>query len=343
MKALVIATGGVGETVLALPLIRALRERRAVEHLCWVAQQRVAPLLQRVGGIDELAVFDRARLSATGRWRRGWRWARWLWPFVGRRFDLVVTLRETGLARALAAVVRATERLRFGEDGGGVRHPVPGRYLADEWLRLVTGHDGPAMPRAEIPSLWLDPPRPLAQRLEGEGPLVCLAPGLGDEGGPQAALRRWPIAAWRELARALREHEVRVALLGPVEDEAAAHAFEDLEVIDLRAVTDLLETLAVFGRADCVVAVDGALLQLAVLAGVPLVALFGPSPPSRVLRRDVHTLPLWGGADLPCRPCFDGLHHAPCPGNRCLQELEPRHVLDAVLRQIGIERRARTG
>ena len=39
---------------------------------------------------------------------------------------------------------------------------------------------------------------------------------------------------------------------------------------------------------------------------------------------------LWGGADLACRPCYDGRDYAPCASNLCIQSITVREAHDAV-------------
>lgn len=65
--------------------------------------------------------------------------------------------------------------------------------------------------------------------------------------------------------------------------------------------------------------------------GTPGVVLFGPSAPE-----------VWGHANnvnlsrnLPCAPCIDVLHNAPCPyGAECMQTITVAQVQEALRRQL---------
>ena len=79
-------------------------------------------------------------------------------------------------------------------------------------------------------------------------------------------------------------------------------------------------------HSDLVITHDGGPLHLALLAGTRLIALFGPtSPHEKVPERD-GVVVLWGGADLACRPCYDGNDYADCPLNVCLREVSVERV-----------------
>ncbi len=119
-------------------------------------------------------------------------------------------------------------------------------------------------------------------------------------------------------------------LVGDAGDAWVRSAFAPGEVIDLVGRTDLPQLVAVFRRCAAVVAHDSGPMHLARLAGAPVVALLGPTPPSMFFRPDQHVLVLWPGAVLPCAPCYDGLDFAPCADNRCMQMID----VDAVMARV---------
>ncbi len=73
-------------------------------------------------------------------------------------------------------------------------------------------------------------------------------------------------------------------------------------------------------------------MHLARLVRAPLIALFGPTIPAQVLSIDESVTVLWGGADLACRPCFDGRSFARCADNICMQAVTPADVVTAARR-----------
>ena len=176
----------------------------------------------------------------------------------------------------------------------------------------------------------------LSERLAAElpadpaTPLVAITPGGARNVARENALRRWPLERYAALARSLRASGCRVVTVGDAGDAWVRGAFAPGEVIDLVGRTDLPQLVAVFRRCAAVVAHDSGPMHLARLAGAPVVALLGPTPPAMFFRPDQRSLVLWPGAALPCAPCYDGLDFAPCADNRCMQMIDVDDVVARV-------------
>jgi len=175
----------------------------------------------------------------------------------------------------------------------------------------------------------------------GEAPRVALHPGSG----AYSLARRWPAARYVQLARALRlEFTASVTLLGgPEERNLAASIIESLgapawitSAAGETSPRQLAETLA---SAHLFIGNDSLPAHLATAAGIPVIAIFGPSnarawgpyapsEPERVVivRR----------SDLPCSPCIYRGHELGtpqgCPPRSCLTELEIGPALIAARR-----------
>src|SRR5262249_23063517 len=101
-------------------------------------------------------------------------------------------------------------------------------------------------------------------------------------------------------------------------------------VFDLVGKTSLAELLAIYGVSNAVITHDSGPLHLASLSGAPTVALFGPTVPLEKVRPAKHVRVLWGGEDLPCRPCYDGKRYASCADNQCLKQISVAQVITAL-------------
>jgi ADP-heptose:LPS heptosyltransferase len=127
-----------------------------------------------------------------------------------------------------------------------------------------------------------------------------------------------------------------VAVTGSANDrEMAATILDGLSgpAVNLAGRTSLLGLISWLRLAALAVTTDTGPMHLAAAAGVPLVALFGPTAPWR-------TGPFGSGHEvlrlpLSCSPCFK----RQCPEPRCLTELPPSMVLAAcekVLYRLGV-------
>ena len=197
---------------------------------------------------------------------------------------------------------------------------------------MITGAEGPAQEPSVLPEF----PLALSEALRAAlatlpVPVVALAPGGARNILSDVPLKRWPLSHYADLARRLLAQGCGVVLTGAASDVWVREGFAGLGVLDLIGKTSVLELLGLYAACDAVVTHDSGPLHLARLAGAPLVALFGPTVPAEFVRADSRTVVLWGGAHLPCRPCYDGRRFADCHDNVCMQSVSPGEVEAVVM------------
>jgi len=166
--------------------------------------------------------------------------------------------------------------------------------------------------------------------------VIGLAPGGARNVLADDALRRWPIRRYRELVRRLRIDGHRVVIVGGSGDGWVRDEIGAVDgVVDAVGRTTLTELVGVLGACDVVVTHDSGPMHLALAAGTPLVALFGPTNPAERIPRAAEAVTvLHGGAELPCRPCYDGRTYAACDTRECLHQIEVDGVHRAVKERI---------
>lgn len=258
-RLLVARRGGLGDALLAAPLLRALRRARPGAVLAFAGVGEHAELLRSLGAAD--AALSTEDLHAAA--RAG---DRGRWPCAAAWVD------DPALASALPATARV---VAFDPRPRDLR-PLP-LQLADACgLALQWPTDaGLASPRPSAP----------------DAPIV-LAPGSGGRA------KCWPRDRWLALSARLRGAGRDVAVLvGPVEAErddprgwawpAGATFLADL------ALPAVAERLA--AAAACV-GNDSGTTHLAAMLGTPTVALFGPTDP-RVWAPNGPRVAVLGGGD----------------------------------------------
>jgi ADP-heptose:LPS heptosyltransferase len=153
---------------------------------------------------------------------------------------------------------------------------------------------------------------------------VVLVPGASRRG----AIKRWPLHHWLSLVPLLRDRcELRWSL-GPEETELRDWLPEATGVPALPPL-GFWQLASALQQADHVVAPDTGLLHLAVVLGIPALALFGSSDPV------VAGLPAGAGrvlrTGIGCSPCRERA----CQRRQCLEELSPETVASALLATSG--------
>ena len=167
--------------------------------------------------------------------------------------------------------------------------------------------------------------------LSRDRPFVALAPGAAH------ATKRWPLEHWHALLRRIVGQGFDVVLVGGSDDASVGHALAGSapgRVVNAAGQFGLQGTGAVLRSARVVVSADTGVMHMATAVETPVVALFGPTV------RPFGFFPYTPRAQvmelaLPCRPCSSkGSSRCPLGHHRCLVDLGPDPVFDAVLRSV---------
>lgn len=249
-----------GDLLVAVPALRALRRAFPAHRVVLATSPALAPLVHLTGCVDELLPADGLAPLAWG----------------GPPPDVAVNLHGTGpqshrLLDALAPRrrigLRNAEAGWDGPDWGVLadRHP----HERERWCALLTAHGIPADPA----DLRLPAPRP-----GSDGP-VLVHPGA------RFGSKRWPAERFAAVAAALERDGHRVVLTGsaderPLAADVATAAGLPAERV-LAGRTDLADLCALVASARLVVCGDTGIAHIASAFTTPSVVLFGPVGPEQ--------------------------------------------------------------
>ncbi|MEQ8818271.1 MAG: glycosyltransferase family 9 protein [Thalassobaculum sp.] len=280
----------VGDGLMKLPFVRALRNACPGARIVWLAGKGrstyagvLAPLVE--GLID--TVVEEAGVGLG--WDELRRPALAGTPLAGQRFDLVL---DTQRRVKTTLLLRRIPHREFVSGAAGYwlsdRRPPRGHRRPPAMIRQMLDLLEAATGRPAVPTVTrvADPESAaLADRLlAGRDRLVGFAPGAG---GRQKC---WPLDRYVELARRVAARgRTPVFLLGPDEADWAARIRDALPdaVLPLQdpaagalAGSPLL-TIAVAAHLDAAVANDSGGGHMLAAADIPLLSLFGPTPPAK--------------------------------------------------------------
>jgi heptosyltransferase-2 len=154
------------------------------------------------------------------------------------------------------------------------------------------------------------------------GPVVALAPGAV---GPA---KRWPAAAYADLARRLVGEGASIWVLGGPAEAPLARIIANVgpQVRDLTG-SDLRNAIIALAGADVAVSNDSGLLHVAAALGTPSIGIFGPTSPWHWAPLNPLAATIETATELPCRPCHEPtcrlIHH------RCMRDIATEQVLVA--------------
>jgi lipopolysaccharide heptosyltransferase II len=335
VKLLVRATNWVGDAILSIPALAAIRARWPGAEISVLARPWVADLYRGQGLVDRLIAFDHR-----GRHRGPFGVERLARELRDQRFDSAVLFQNAFEAAWIAWRARIPERIGYARDARGplltksIAVPRPGEIPAHEsnyYLELLR--------RAG----WIDALpeiQPVRIRIAPEA-MDRAEKLLRDAGCPPGALRVafgagaaygtakcWPANRYADLARTLvSEYGARVLLFGAASEAGVAAEVEQgagegvINLIGRSAIGDLPALLV---GCQLFIGNDSGAMHVAAGVGLPVVAIFGPTDPhgTRPLTPQLSIVQ----RRVACSPCF--LRHCPID-HRCMKSVNLQMVLDA--------------
>jgi heptosyltransferase II len=334
----VLTPNWLGDAVMALPALGAVRHHRPADTLVVAARPSTAALFRMVPGVDRVIPLDP---------RGGW-----LGAAARRAEALALAAAHANVALVLPNSFRSAwvarragipERWGFASD---LRSPLltrairklRGRMHQSEYYASLVSALG--MAPAGEPARIVVPAEPIRRAAEllarhgvGEDAvLVGMAPGAA-----YGRAKQWPPDRFGRLARLLHERRGVVSVLVGVRADRAAgdEIAPGPHLVDLIGQTDLLLLAGLMARFGAFVSNDSGAMHMAAAVGLPVTAIFGPTDE----RATAPLGPLTASApaheiltcDVWCRPCM--LRECPID-HRCMTGVQPERVSEAVERQI---------
>ena len=321
----VLRLGSLGDVILALATVEALRRAYPGARLTFWVKEEYADLVRFDPAISHVRVLERD----------------------GRRLEDLLSmsaeLEDADLIVDLHGNLR-TRVLAFRQKSPLLRSPssrlarslrVHARWLGRPAPRTVLERHGQLLARIGIES-WAAPRVHAGPDAEawattwlatwgGEGPIVAMVPGAAH------ATKRWPESHWLELHRRLRDDGCRLIYFGLEDDRARVSTLATKASVDSGArwcMERLPRVAALLSHCATAVAGDTGLMHLAAARGIRVVAMFGSTAP------ELGFTPAGEGHAVlcrhePCQPCtLHGRERCPKGHFRCMVGLSADQVAD---------------
>lgn len=335
-RILVRATNWVGDAVMSLPALEALRARFPRAEIVLVSKPWVSELYWHHPAVNRQIIY---KPHSEHRGLHGfWRFAQEL---KAERFDAAILFQNAFHAAWMAWLARIPVRIGYARDGRSfllheaVEPPVPAAYghQVSYYLQLLfrAGVIDKPQPVREIRLYMTDPELHWAVRkldalgLNGPRFLIGLNPGAAF-----GAAKRWMPERFASLAdRLMGALNADVLIFGSPEErplaEEIARAMDHTPTV-VAGETSMRQLLALMAQCRLIVTNDSGPMHLAAALGVPLVAIFGSTDeratgPAGARQRIV-------SRRVECRPC--GLRECPIDF-RCMRTISVEEVFKATL------------
>lgn len=331
MKVLIRATNWVGDAIMALPALRAVRGRFPDAEITILARPYVAAIYENQEVCDNtMFVGNKRDLAAELR---------------AQKFDMALLLQNAFEAAWLAWRAGIPERVGYARDGRSilltkaVAVPKPGEIPAHEqyyYLELLR-RAGWLDSLPEQSFIKLNVPAENRERATD----FLLSSGVRRDsfriaigaGASYGSAKCWPPGRFAELANRLQtQTQADVILFGTLAEAAVSSAIAagmNHPPIDLTGKTSINDLPALLSHCQLFIGNDSGAMHVAAAVGLPVVAVFGPTDPFGTapvtLRRSIVQEKPY------CSPCF--LRRCPTD-HRCMTRVTPEAVEAATLQWI---------
>lgn len=316
---LLIRPGGIGDAVLLVPVIHAIRKQFPSAKITVLVERRNASVFRLCPDADRVLLYDRPSD---------------LIDVASTNFNIVIDTEQWHrLSAVVARLTKAAMLVGFAtnERARLFTHRVPyshNDYEAESFFNLLAPLGVSRQLAFHTPFLTV----PEAARLRSAELLSTLVGRVFVAVFPGATIseRRWGAARFRQLTERLSHLRFPVVVVGGKED------FEEGESIvsgdyglNLVGKTSLAETAAVIEKAVVLVSGDSGILHIGVGLGKPTVSLFGPGIAKKWAPRGDRHIVI--NKHLPCSPCTKFGHTPKCPINaKCMSDITVDEVVTAV-------------
>jgi len=335
MKILIRATNWVGDAIMALPALRAVRARFRDAQIAVVARPYVAEIYREQGICDRLIAYDPLGVDAGLGGRE-----RFAGELRAEKFDAALLLQNAFDAAWLAWRAGVPERIGYACDGRSllltkaVPTPVAGEIPTHEqfyylellrragWVEKLAGEEFISL------TVSAESKRKACERLVAVGARangMRVAIGAGASYG---SAKCWAPERFAEVAnRLMAQLDADVILFGTAAEAQVSAAISGAmrrSPIGLVGKTSVAELPALLSQCHLFVGNDSGAMHVAAAVGLPVVAVFGPTDPYGTApvtprRTIVQEKPY-------CSPCF--LRKCPTD-HRCMKSVSADIVADA--------------
>ncbi|WP_165660890.1 lipopolysaccharide heptosyltransferase II [Oceanimonas sp. MB9] len=342
MKILAIGPSWVGDMVMSQSLYITLKKQHPEAELHVMAPAWCCALLERMPEVDKAIVMPLGHgdFGLTERFRLGRKLAT-------EGYDWAI-IQPNSLKSALIPLFAGIKKRTGwkGESRYGLLNDL--RSNKRDFPLMVERYNALAYPKAQMQNHQNIPELPwpalsvnannqqsalIELNLNTTRAVLSLCPGA--EFGPA---KRWPETYYAEVAQHQIERGRQVWIFGSAKDIAVAEAIKHQLPERLRehchvlaGRTSLHQAIDLMALSTAVVSNDSGLMHIAAALQRPLVGVYGSTspqytPPLAEKVAVVHT-------DIECRPCFK--RECPLGHLKCLKELPPQRVIDALARLAG--------
>lgn len=266
-KILVVSLTNIGDVILTFPVIDILKKDFPSAKLSIVVGPKVESLFYENPFLDKVYIFDKRQPPLKS--------LSWIIQLRRERFDLVVDLRNTAIPFMIIPRYRTSYRMK----------KFNGLHMKEKHLNCLKSVYVTETYTTEQCALFIASKEEeyidnlLEKEIGRDGRYVIVAPGAADHS------KRWPEKKFSNICdRLINDHNLKIVFVGNEDDRKVAsriNKFMIADAVNLCGRTNLVQLAELFKHCFFTIVNDSAPMHLASYLNIPVLALFGPTDPSR--------------------------------------------------------------
>lgn len=328
-RILIRATNWVGDAVMTLPALEAVRENFPESRITVLARPWVASVFENHPAVNDVIICQKH----DGRINNLSEISRLIQVIRKNKFDLAVLFQNAFEAALIAYLGGVKYRLGFNSDGRGFllnygikrTKEIFAVHQVEYYLSILKSAGLKAESRNPLLHVSKRDLINADELLKSSGIsrndfLLGLGPGaiFGNA-------KRWPPERFAEIGdRAVERWNARVIIMGSRKEKDIGAVMTGLmrhKPVDFCGTTSLGEAMGIIGRCDMFVTNDSGLMHIAAALGVPTLAIFGSTDHVATGPRGIKTRIIRHETD--CSPCLK----PECPTDfTCMLSIAPDEV-----------------
>ncbi len=328
-KILIRGTNWIGDAIMTLPAVAAVRATYPQAHIAVLAKPLVSDIYKLFSMADEIILYKKNFDNPAGVFRLAWELRK-------KKFNAVILLQNAIEAAIMAFAAGIKLRAGYNSDGRGIllTHSVKRSkeikkvHQIDYYLEMVKSLGCVPVSRELLLQTKIN--RVTAQNIVGEfilrndKPIIGIAPGATY--GPA---KRWFSERFAALSDKLyNSFPYQGILFGGKDDEFTAEEVRrqsNANLMNLAGRTTLREAIYLISQCSLFISNDSGLMHIAGALNIPTVAIFGSTNPETTAPAGDKTIIVH--KEVSCSPCLK----ENCPTDfRCMDLITVDDVLTAV-------------
>ncbi|HEY9786624.1 MAG TPA: glycosyltransferase family 9 protein [Candidatus Obscuribacterales bacterium] len=331
-RILVIRYRFIGDTILTVPFLRNLRRAYPRAIIDVLVGPQSGLVLENCPYVNELITFDTTRFhkydQGQGKAQSFWHYANMLRK---NKYDAVFVLKRSLSSAFLAWYTGARFRAGYATEGRAflLTHSVPWNkniHEVDSTLDILGCANIPVADKhleAWISDKEISRVREIAPQLwNGQRAVLIHAAAAHPD-------KMYPLESWAAVLQHLSRKEKLLPYFTGAEADFSLYerliSLAQVDGINLAGKLTLRESMALYSKMELAVCVDSGPAHLAAAAGIPTVAIFGPTDPFRWRPYGDQHVAVFDRS-ISCEACHK---HKELTEHACLSQLDPQKVIDS--------------